>query len=203
MCDIYITTFLRLQQIQATKERNKLLENLELKYANYINSLMRQKVLIAASISLKYDEIIHNINDAIYNCLNNKLKTNMAQLVMTIHTAQNNAHNQIYSKNTSHRINTTTQQSTSLINTNVSVINQYTDPIVNVFADSSPSIEPSIEPQTLGDIIHQTNGASLTYQANSNQNAINNPNHTIHRLNKPKQTITIPTNTNYTSNTIS
>eukprot|EP01084_Bolivina_argentea_P127806 225998_1 len=84
MCEVI--QILKFQRINATNERDKLLRTLDSKYTCYIESLLQQKLVIAAAITIKYDEMINKINDTIYNCLNNSIKLNMNRLRNNMNT---------------------------------------------------------------------------------------------------------------------
>eukprot|EP01084_Bolivina_argentea_P310919 538100_1 len=69
--------FLQQQYNEIIKQREESLYQLELKYSNYIQTLLQQKLLIRTQISRKYDELISNINNAIYN----KISTNINDFI--------------------------------------------------------------------------------------------------------------------------
>eukprot|EP01084_Bolivina_argentea_P214155 363615_1 len=62
------------QQKNLLKERAILLEQLELKYTGYINSLLQQKCLIASTIKKQYDEMTNKINGSILNYICDKIQ---------------------------------------------------------------------------------------------------------------------------------
>eukprot|EP01084_Bolivina_argentea_P283019 484612_1 len=68
------------QQKNAVKQRNELLNQLELKYKRHIDSLLEQKTMIAKNITNNFDEIISNINDSIFNYLNQQITTTMISM---------------------------------------------------------------------------------------------------------------------------
>eukprot|EP01084_Bolivina_argentea_P149087 260521_1 len=65
------------QHDNAVTQRELLLNQLDLKYASYINLLLQRKALIASSIVKKYDKMIHNIKDRMYNYLNTQIQAHM------------------------------------------------------------------------------------------------------------------------------
>eukprot|EP01084_Bolivina_argentea_P311024 538317_1 len=68
---------LQQQYKKIIKQKEELICQLELKYNNYICTLLQQKLLITVQINRKYEELINNINHSIYN----KISTNMNDFI--------------------------------------------------------------------------------------------------------------------------
>eukprot|EP01084_Bolivina_argentea_P149088 260523_1 len=82
---MFVVQKMKQQQINAAKQRELLLNQLDLQYASYINLLLQRKAFIASYIVKRYDELIHNINDKMYNYVNIQIQAHMRDLLSQIH----------------------------------------------------------------------------------------------------------------------
>eukprot|EP01084_Bolivina_argentea_P095020 170843_1 len=81
---------LKQQKTNMLKERDMLLQRLQLKFNAYIDLLLLQQVLISRTITKQYDEMMKKINDSIYNYINNK--HNITQNIKTQQIKNNMNH---------------------------------------------------------------------------------------------------------------
>eukprot|EP01084_Bolivina_argentea_P049435 90921_1 len=84
MCEVI--RVLQQQKIHVSQEREKLLQQLESKYMYYIHSLLLQKTLIAANITKKYDKMLNNINNSIYNYTDSIIEYNGGMQLLEVET---------------------------------------------------------------------------------------------------------------------
>ncbi len=74
------------QQPTLLNNRDKLLQKLESKYVQQIHSLLQQKILISTTIIRQHDEMLNEINQNIYECINNQLKATKLPISNNINT---------------------------------------------------------------------------------------------------------------------
>eukprot|EP01083_Nonionella_stella_P194139 716199_1 len=105
-----VVSMYKTQQENAMKQRDYLLEKLEAKYSEYIQSLLKQKLLISININKRCDEIIRNTNNCIYNCIHNTINTNINQLSNNISTSNSSNNTNIKLESNTTYTNISSQQ---------------------------------------------------------------------------------------------
>eukprot|EP01083_Nonionella_stella_P206277 750441_1 len=68
------------------KEREEILQHLELRYTNYVQQLFQQKsfIYLTRNSREQYDECLNNVDNLIYNTINNTININTNLLINNI-----------------------------------------------------------------------------------------------------------------------